>query len=151
MYTPICHGIFDRRTVLEDLLAVSCWLHTSTPAAMHCICHGLLMQASHTMLQHRPSQLCICHVCACRFTVRVMVPCYAEPLSVVSATIAAAMEADLPPGKHSHRHVAHDSRCCILDVHMPCCMQAPHRTAPGAGGPRALQASRVHSCASVHV
>lgn len=35
----------------------------------------------------------------CRFTVRVMVPCYAEPLSVVSATVTAAMEADLPPGE----------------------------------------------------
>lgn len=36
--------------------------------------------------------------CIRRFTVRVMVPCYAEPLSVVSATVTAAMEADLPPG-----------------------------------------------------
>jgi hypothetical protein len=27
-----------------------------------------------------------------------LVPCYAEPLSVVSATVTAAMEADLPPG-----------------------------------------------------
>lgn len=27
-----------------------------------------------------------------------MVPCYKEPLEVISATVAAAMEADLPPG-----------------------------------------------------
>lgn len=33
-----------------------------------------------------------------QFSMRVLVPCYAEPLSVVSATVTAAMEADLPPG-----------------------------------------------------
>lgn len=38
------------------------------------------------------------YACVRRFTVRVLVPCYAEPLSVVSATVTAAMEADLPPG-----------------------------------------------------
>jgi hypothetical protein len=36
-----------------------------------------------------------------------MVPCYAEPLSVVSATVTAAMEADLPPGKHTYRKLDH--------------------------------------------
>ncbi|GBF89253.1 six-hairpin glycosidase [Raphidocelis subcapitata] len=33
-----------------------------------------------------------------RFTVRVMVPCYKEPLEIVAATVDAALQADLPPG-----------------------------------------------------
>jgi hypothetical protein len=64
--------------------------------------------------KHRPRSCCSCvatpplrctHTdaccccCCCRFTVRVFVPCYAEALAVVSATVTAAMEADLPPGE----------------------------------------------------
>jgi hypothetical protein len=43
-----------------------------------------------------------CCTASCRFTLRVLVPCFAEPLSVVSATVTAAMEAALPPGVRHH-------------------------------------------------
>jgi hypothetical protein len=41
---------------------------------------------------------CVLHhlVCLARFHVRVLVPCYKEPLSVVAATLAAAQQALLP-------------------------------------------------------
>lgn len=45
-----------------------------------------------------------------RFTVRVLVPCYAEPLSVVSATVTAAMVADLPPGVSRELYLCDDGK-----------------------------------------
>jgi hypothetical protein len=35
-------------------------------------------------------------VLACRLHVRVLIPCYREPLEVVSATVQAALSAELP-------------------------------------------------------
>jgi endoglucanase len=39
-----------------------------------------------------------CPLRSCRFHVRVLVPCYKEELSVIAATVQAALDADLPPG-----------------------------------------------------
>lgn len=41
-----------------------------------------------------------CHACAvpCRMHVRVLIPCYKEPLGVIQATVNAAISADLPEG-----------------------------------------------------
>jgi dihydropteroate synthase len=36
--------------------------------------------------------------CPCSFHVRVMVPCYKEPVAVIRDTLTAALKASLPPG-----------------------------------------------------
>ncbi|KAI8463876.1 MAG: nucleotide-diphospho-sugar transferase [Monoraphidium minutum] len=45
-----------------------------------------------------------------KFSVRVLVPCYKEDLSVVAATIDAAMAADLPPGVTRHLYLCDDGK-----------------------------------------
>lgn len=64
----------------------------------------------------------------CRYHVRVLVPCYKEPLDIVARTVQAAYNAKLPSGCDVTIYLCDDGKdpqkrkWCALSVHLLLCL-----------------------------